>query len=523
MKHYIFLVLTFLMGVHASSGQTARTIQVRTPKGVLEGAVSADNQVRSFKGIPFAAPPIGALRWQAPQPVSKWTGVRKAAEFGPRCFQAVTFGDMVFRDKGPSEDCLTVNVWAPEAALVGKGKKKARLPVMFWIYGGGFMAGGSSEARQDGGNLSAKGVIVVSCNYRLGMFGFFVHPGAAKESKHNSVGNYGLLDQLAALQWVRDNIALFGGDPENVTIFGESAGSLSVSGLTASPLAKGLFQRAIGESGAFFRAGIGPRPRAQAEEADLKFAQDAFGTTSLEELRALPAERIIETVRAKGGRFIPDVDGWYFPETAEAIYAAGKQNRVALLAGWNNDEGNYRSFFRKQAPTAENFVAIARERYGEKADAFLKLFPAGTDDEAKRSASDIAGDDFIAFGTWKWIEEHAKTPGVAVYRYHFERNLPLAEPAAPHASEIEYVFRMLPSKNLQWKPEDREVSELMASYWTNFAKSGDPNGPGLPLWPVYHAEDGFQLMHLSANSKATPDDRRERYLFEDGLKPPARP
>jgi para-nitrobenzyl esterase len=517
MQRHTLILFAIALGAHPVLAQPSRTVQVRTPNGVLEGVVSPDNRVRSFKGIPFAAPPVGPLRWKAPQPAPAWTGVRSAAEFGARCSQGRVFDDMIFRDNGPSEDCLYLNVWAPEAAFAGSSPDKVKLPVMFWIYGGGFMAGGSSEPRQDGGNLSTKGVVVVSCNYRLGMFGFFSHPEAAKESPHNATGNYGLLDQLAALQWVHDNIALFGGDPENVTIFGESAGSLSVSGLVASPRASGLFQRAIGESGAFFRAGIGPRPRAEAEQADVKFAEAAFGTSSLEKLRALPAEQILEASRKPGVWFIPDVDGWFLPESVEAIYAAGKQNRVALLAGWNTDEGNYRAFFGDLPPTAPNFITRARERYGDRADAFLRLFPAATDAEAKRSAADIAGDNFIAFGTWKWVEAHAQTPGVPVYRYHFERNLPLPEPAAPHAGEIEYVFMVLPSKNLPWQPEDRQVSELMADYWTNFAKTGDPNGPGLPQWPVYRAQEGYQVMHLNVQSKAAPDDRRGRYLFLDSL------
>jgi para-nitrobenzyl esterase len=511
------ILLATLVAIHPASSQEARPVKVRTPKGIVEASVGAGGAVRSFKGIPFAAPPVGALRWRVPQPAPAWSGVRKATEFGARCYQSNEFGDMIFRDNGPSEDCLYLNIWAPEAALAGKAPEKVRLPVMFWIYGGGFAGGSSSEPRQDGSKLATKGVMVVSCNYRLGIFGYFAHPDAARESGHNSTGNYGLLDQLAALQWVHDNIALFGGDPANVTIFGESAGSLSVNGLTASPLAKGLFQRAIGESGAFFRAGIGPRPRAEAEKADLKLAQAAFGTTSFEKLRALPARQVLQGARKVRGLFIPDVDGWFFPETVEAIYAAGKQNRVALLAGFNADESNYRAFLGDLPPTAKNFAARARERFGKKADLFLKLFPGNTDSAAQHSARDIAGDDFIAFGTWKWIEQHTKTPGVPVYRYFFEQNLPLPEPAAPHAGEIEYVFLTLDSRKLPWRPEDRKVSELMANYWTNFAKTGNPNGPGLPVWQVHRAQDGYQVMHLSAQPKAAPDARRERYLFQDGL------
>jgi para-nitrobenzyl esterase len=522
MNRHPLALPVILLAAHAASPQQPRPVQVRTSSGVLEGAVNADGTVRSFKGIPFAAPPVGALRWRAPQPAPAWTGVRKAVEFGPRCSQDRIYGDMVFRDDGPSEDCLTLNVWAPEAAFAGKAPDAVRLPVMFWIFGGGYMAGGTSEARQDGANLSTKGVVVVSCNYRLGVFGFFTHPEAARESAHNSAGNYGLLDQLAALQWVHDNIALFGGDPANVTIFGESAGSFSVSGLVASPLGKGLFQRAIGESGAMFGGGLGPEPRAQAEKRNMKFARDAFGTASLEKLRSLPAAEVQQAAREGHARFDTVVDGWYLPESVTAIYATGKQNRVALLAGWNADEARAGRFFGRMRPTAKNFVARARRRFGDKADAFLKLYPASTDAEAQRSAGDFAGDDFIAFGTWKWIEEHTKTPGVAVYRYRFEQNLPLTPPAAPHAGEIEYVFGMLSAKNLPWTPEDRQVSCILAGYWTNFAKTGDPNGAGLPQWPLYRDGDGYQVMHLKASPTASSDERRGRYLFLDSLSPEAR-
>jgi para-nitrobenzyl esterase len=250
------------MGVQTVAFAQIRYVQLKTADGVLEGVVSADGKVRTFKGIPFAAPPVGPLRWKAPQPPAPWTGVRKASEYGARCMQGSIYSDMIFHDTGPSEDCLYLNLWMPA------NPGRAKLPVMVWIYGGGYQAGATSEPRQDGGNLSKKGVLVVSMNYRLGIFGFFSHPELAKESGHDSSGNYGLLDQLAALQWVRKNIATFGGDPDNVTIFGESAGSFSVSALVASPLAKGLFQRAIGESGAYLSSETLPlKPRAETGES----------------------------------------------------------------------------------------------------------------------------------------------------------------------------------------------------------------------------------------------------------------
>src|SRR5579863_2841212 len=309
--------------------------QVKTHTGTVEG--KDDGKVRSFLGIPYATPPVGDLRWKAPQPIAKWSGVRKATEFGSHCMQGNVYGDMVFHDPGPSEDCLTLNIWVPVRHEGGK------LPVMIWIYGGGFVAGSTSEGRQNGYQLAQRGVIVVSMNYRLGVFGFFVHPDLAKESGHNAAGNYGLMDQLAALQWVHENIIAFGGDPANVTIFGESAGSFSVSAQMASPLAKGLFQRAIGESGAAFsRSGLRFAPRAEREERDAKLASSTLGVSTLAQLRALPAQKLLDAFSKPGGpggsAFGPDVDGYFLPESVPGIFAQGKQNDVPLLAGWNHDE-----------------------------------------------------------------------------------------------------------------------------------------------------------------------------------------
>ncbi len=509
MKRFAFAILLAL--------PLAAADQVATDKGTVEGTASADSKVRIFKGIPFAAPPVGALRWKAPQPAASWTGARKAVEFGSRCMQGHIYNDMIFRDPGPSEDCLYLNVWTPAASA------QEKLPVMVWIYGGGYSAGAASEPRQDGENLARKGVVVVSMNYRLGVFGFFVHPELAKESGHGSSGNYGLMDQVTALQWVHANIAAFGGDPASVTIFGESAGSFSVSALMASPLAQGLFQRAIGESGAFFSTTLDLKPLAKAEEDDAKFAE-ALAAPTLEALRAKPADELLkEALKQRGGgvRFAPDIDGWFFPQTPYAIYAAGKQSHVPLLAGWNADEGSARAIFKSDPPTAANFVKRAKELYGDKADAFLKLYPAADDEQAKRSAQDLAGDQFIAFSTWKWLEMQAATGKSPEYRYEFDDAPPApaggVARGAYHSSEIEFVFGVLASKDLPWRPEDFKLSETMSSYWTNFAKTGDPNGPGLPKWPVYSAADGHQVMHLSATPAAQADAHRGRYEFLDAL------
>lgn len=518
---------TIALGTMLAGGALAADLgQVRTNIGTVEGTTSTDGKVHIFKGIPYAAPPVGDLRWKAPQPAAPWANVRKATEFGARCMQTNVFGDMNFRDNGPSEDCLYLNVWTPASSA------SAHLPVMVWIYGGGFVAGASSEPRQDGEVLAKKGVIVVSFNYRLGIFGFFAHSDLAKESEHHSSGNYGLLDQVAALQWVQKNIAAFGGDPKNVTIFGESAGSFAVSALMGSPLAKDLFHRAIGESGAFFGTSLGLKTLAEAEETGAKFGQ-AVGAADVAALRAIPADKLLqEATKENPFRFPQDIDGYFFPEDVRETYANGKQAHVALLAGWNHDEGNYRAIFGKDDPTAKGFATHAEQMFGDKSAEFLKLYPASSDEEAKSSANDLGGDLFIAYSTWKWLEMQLKTGESPIYRYEFDDAMPVPADAGPnaphgayHSSEIEFVFEALPSKHYDWRPGDEKLSDLMSSYWTNFAKKGDPNGPSLPHWPEYNSKDSYQVMHLTFDSKAEPDAHRGRYLFLDANhpRPPQRP
>jgi para-nitrobenzyl esterase len=498
------------------SGQEVKPALITTANGVLEGVVSGDGKVRTFKGIPYAAAPVGALRWKPPQPAPSWQGVRKAVEFAPRAMQARIYDDMVFHDAGPSEDCLYLNLWMP--ANPPKGTK---LPVMVWIHGGGFVAGASSEPRQDGGNLCKEGVLVVSMNYRMGVFGFLAHPGLTAESEHHASGNYGLMDQVAALKWVRANIATFGGDPDNVTIFGESAGSMSVSALMASPLAKGLFQKAIGESGAFFNSTHAMKSRAESEQAGLAFGESAFGASSIEALRKKPAAEILEAAQKQPhGTFSTNIDGYFLDRSCAAIYASGQQSHVPLLAGWNRDEGGFEGFFEKDQPTLANYEARAKVRYGDRAPEFLKAYAATTDAEAKRAAQDLGGDQFIGYGTWKWIDTHLQTGASPVYRYQFDQTLPLtaeaapgAEAKAPHASDIEFVFRMLSSRQLPWRAGDHEVSAMMAKYWTNFAKTGNPNGPGLVAWPQYTRLAGFPVMHLKEKAEVVADTHRDRYEF----------
>lgn len=490
--------------------------RVKTAAGVVEGEKLGPG-VWAFKGIPFAAPPVGELRWKPPQPVKKWKGVRPAKEFGARCMQARVFDDMIFRDSGPSEDCLYLNVWTPEAV------KGAKRPVMVWIYGGGFTAGASSEPRQDGENLAKKGVVVVSMNYRLNIFGFMAHPELTAESGRHASGNYGLMDQTAALGWVKENIAAFGGDAGNVTIFGESAGSFSVCGQMASPLARGLFHKAIGESGSFLdTAALPAKPLAQSEKDDVKFAE-SLGAPTLGALRAKPAEELLAAAMKPGmTRFAPNIDGYFLPRDPAAIFAEGAQSHVPLLAGWNGQEG----FLMGPKPTPESYKEGLRKQFGDKADEVLKLYPAGDEAETAQSALELSGDMFIALSTWKWLEAHRKTGQSAVYRYRFDQappppagtapDSPAAHRGAYHSAEIEFVFGVLGSKKLPWRAEDEKVSELMRSYWVNFATKGDPNGEGLPRWPAF-TEGERQVMQFLNGAQAMPEAHRERYELLDSL------
>lgn len=495
--------------------------QVKIADGILEGVVSSDGLVRSFKGIPYAAPPVGALRWKPPQPATAWEGVRRAVDFGPRAVQARVWDDMIFRDSGASEDCLYLNVWIPAK------EPAVKLPVMVWIHGGGFVAGASSEQRQDGSRLCQQGVIVVSMNYRMGIFGFFVHPELTAESPQHASGNYGLLDIVAALKWVQHNIAAFGGNPDNVTIFGESAGSEAVSALVASPLARGLFQRAIGQSGSLLGPMWSTQLRENAEIEGTRFARKNLRTNSLAELRAKTAAELLKAAAAvPRSLFHPVFDGYFLPESCNEIYDRGRQSHVPLLAGWTADEGSWRDFFAGNSPTLQNYRALARQRMDDRTEDFLRVYGAKSDAEAKIAARDYQSDRFMGFNTWRWIEWHMRTGKSPIYRYLFAQPLPLpknapadAEPATPHASDIEFVFEMLSAKDLPWREEDRAVSEMMAKYWTNFAKTGNPNGPGLPHWPEYQKHDGYQVMRLGAHASAEPDHHRARYEFLNDLHP----
>ncbi|MFL6275426.1 MAG: carboxylesterase/lipase family protein [Blastocatellia bacterium] len=511
--------------------------RVKTANGIVAGAGRQSSGVRIFRGIPFAQPPVGDLRWKEPQPVKNWQGVRQADKFGPRCMQAPIFGDMGFRSNGMSEDCLYLNVWTP--ATTGK----ERLPVLVYFYGGGFVAGDGSEPRYDGESMATKGIVAITVNYRLGVFGFLAHPELTKESPHHASGNYALLDQSAALRWVRQNVAAFGGDPQRVTIAGESAGSASVSAQMVSPLSKDLIAGAIGESGSII-ATLPPVPLAQGEQAGTKFAVE-LGATSLAALRALSTQQVFEAATKGGfasiGRFPITLDGYFFSEAPAATFAAGRQAKVPLLVGWNSEEMTGAALLRGKEPTPENYQKAVREQLGKRADEALKLYPATTREEVMAAATDLAGDRFIGYSTWKWSDIHSQTGGKPVYRYFYARPRPAmsaefanatpglaggvtrgqntASPPASgavHSAEIEYALGNLDTNKVYaWTPEDYRVSKTMQAYFANFIKKGDPNGPGLPAWPAVERGKPAQVMRLDVESRSDVEKHRERYLFLD--------
>lgn len=502
--------------------------RVKTANGVLESMTPPKDGVRSFKGIPFGQPPVGALRWREPQPVKNWKGVRKADEFGPRCMQRTGPGsDYWFRSNGMSEDCLYLNVWTSAKSA------KEKLPVLVYVFGGGFQNGDGSEPRYDGESMARQGMVAVSLNYRTNVFGFFAHPELTQESPHHAAGNYGLLDQVAALEWVKKNIAAFGGDSQRITIAGESAGSISVSALMASPLSRDLMAGAIGESGAMI-ASLPPQPLADAEQNGAKFGA-AVGATTLAALRTMTAEQIQEALgRARGFRFGTTLDGYFLPKPLVEIYSAGEQAKIPLLAGSNTQEQSARLVLGQGEPTEETLANAIRKFYGEKATGVIQAYAAKTPEEVYEAARDLASARFISYGTWKWTELQLKTGGKPVYRYLYARPRPkyLGMPGQPppqapagplagpqgavHSAEIQYAMGNLGlDPRYEWEPADHQVSKVMQAYFVNFIKTANPNAAGLPEWPAYSASDDYQLMRIDVQSRAEAEPHRDRYLAID--------
>ena len=451
-----------------------QTSAVKVEEGLIQGTI--EDGLTVYKGIPFAAPPVGDLRWKAPQAATKWEGVRQANKFAPGPIQGGN------PPSGKSEDCLYLNIWTPAKS------ESDKIPVLVWIYGGGFNAGATSETNYSGEKLAKKGVVLVSIAYRVGQLGFLAHPELSAENPNHVSGNYGLLDMIAGLKWVQKNIAAFGGDPGKVTIFGESAGGIAVSMLCASPQAKGLFHGAISQSGGSFGPprlttfpGENLKRLHDAESAGDAYVKNA-GFSSIAELRKIDADKL----PAVRGLAWPIIDGWVIPDDQYTLYEAGKYNETPILVGYNSDEGA--SFFPPKTP--EDYIKGVKTRYGKFADDLVKAYPVGTNIVPK-TARDLARDAAFGWHTWSWAGLQTKTGKAKVFYYYFDQHpdYPVDSPRAgygsPHGQDVAYVFEHLNASNPQLTKTDFEISDAMSTYWTNFAKYGDPNGKGVPKWPAY--------------------------------------
>ena len=489
-RMFIALVLAMATALTtAPHAVAATTVTVKVEQGLLAGTAGKHADMRMFRGVPFAAAPVGDLRWKAPQLPAPWKGTREAKEFSAACWQTpYPEAARIYRSELPalSEDCLYLNIWTPAKT------SEEHLPVMVWIHGGAFTRGSGSTNAYDGEILALKGAVVVTINYRLGMFGFFAHPDLTAESEHHASGNYAFLDQIAALEWVKKNIAAFGGDPKRVTIFGESAGSWAVNVLMASPLAKGLFQRAIGQSGGSFAP---MKSLAEAEKSGASLATSMGITRDVAKtLRGKTAEELLKASDEQSVRAI--VDGYVLPQDVYTIFAQGKQNDVPLLVGNNADEGTALVPQGASIKTGQ-FVAGAHARFGSLADEFLKIYPAGSDEEAVKSFYAAFRDQQFGWEMRTWARMDTKTGHHAAYLYYFSRVPPGLQSkrlGAFHAAELAYVFGNFVWP-FPWEDADKKLSDAMTSYWVNFAASGDPNGTGLTKWPAYNAADD-QLLEL---------------------------
>jgi len=527
---FCFSLITILAAGQLTADRGLPT--VKTANGVLQGTHSSGISI--FKAVPFAQPPVGDLRWKAPQPVKNWEGTLKADHFSARPMQLPIYSDMKFRSPGISEDCLYLNIWTP--AKTGN----EQLPVLVFFYGGGMKAGDGSEYRYDGESMARKGIVAVTVNYRLGVFGFLAHPELSQESSFHSSGNYGLMDQTEALRWLHKNIASFGGNPDNITIAGESAGSSSVCAQIVTPLARNLFAGAIGESGSILKGSM--IKLKEAEQIGLTFSKNA-GANSLRELRAMPAEQLLNATGKPGQDNFPlDIDGYFFPESPLTLYKTGRVSRVPVIIGWNSEESNWKSVLGKDEPTKDNYIAAVKKLYPANADEILKLYAVNNDSDVVEVATSLASDRTNALGSWRWVDLHAKINS-PVYRYFFTKARPglmadINKPAARdtqelaaknftglgffqgavHSAEIEYALGNLPGNRVyDWQPADYMVSAIMQDYFVNFIRTKNPNGIGLPYWPLYQTWQKDPIMFIGYDTHRAPDNTRERYLYFDKI------
>ena len=513
------------------------TLQVKTKYGVLEGF--EENGVKKFLGVPFAQAPVGELRWKAPQPVLPWEGVREAKAFGDDPMQPNIFGDMNFRGSGRSEDCLYLNIWTTAKTTTDA------LPVLIYFNGGGLMAGSGSEPRYDGSSIAKEGVIGVTANYREGIFGFFAHPDLTAASDYKGSGNFGFLDQVAAIKWVKENIAAFGGNPDRITIVGESAGSFSVSLLMCSPLSKDLIAGAMLSSGAEVLP-YEPTSQTDADAAGAALLKEA-GIASLTDAMAMNADSLQKILPPKGMASVV-LDGYFMKESADAVFEKGEQAQVPLLAGWNSLEGHPAQSLQGQAPTLQNYKNAMKAQFGDMTDEIFTAYGITTDEDVlSQKGFDLASDLFTGFPTWKVCDYHAKTSSQPVYRYHYmhprpqvsskmgdktaalaggvrektaeekkaEAQQPAIAPGAVHSADIEYAMGTLDTNEYyDWQEEDYAISKLFLSYYANFCKTGNPNGDGLPKWTPITKDnlDAAPVMIIDVKSaEATSPEKEKAY------------
>ncbi|MEH6760955.1 MAG: carboxylesterase family protein [Maribacter arcticus] len=537
MKNLQILIFTLILSSTYSPAQETNSfpVQVKIENGTIEGNYDTHNGIQRYFGIPFAKPPVGELRWKAPQPLDNWDGIKETKAFGPRPMQTMVFGDMNSRSNGVSEDCLYLNVWTP-ANMDTKD-----LPVLVYFFGGGNVAGDASEPRYDGESMAKEGIVVVTTNYRLNIFGFLAHPELSAEASYKASGNYGLLDQNAALKWVNKNIAAFGGDPNKVTIAGESAGSIGASQQMASPLSKNLIAGAIGESGASINPTMSPVTLKEAEKTGLEFAK-SIGYPTLADLRKLSTREVYELYNSSKRFGFPAVlDGYFLPKTLPEIFESKEQAMVPLLLGWNSAEIPGMAF--TQGPYSEdNYVNKVKEAYPKEYAKVLELYPHGSEKKIELSATALASDRFISYSTWKWFDLHRKNSNQPVYRYLYSKLRPSlldnnlasglaggtvekgseAPPipkvvGAPHACEIEYCMGNLHLiKDYAWTADDFKVSKDMMTYFANFIKTGNPNGEGLTNWePAEPKDSSPSVMVIDTESKLIEAENDARYEFLD--------
>lgn len=500
--------------------------QAKTSCGVLEGTY--ESGIKVFRGVPFAQPPVGELRWKAPQPVKSWTGVRAAKHFGPNPMQQNLFGDMNFGTPENSEDCLYLNIWTPSKTM------DERLPVLIYFNGGGLVAGSGSEPRYAGESMARRGIISITANYREGIFGFFAHPELSKETSYKGSGNYGFLDQVAAIRWVKDNIAAFGGDPERITIVGESAGSASVSALMASPLCQGLFAQAMGSSASVVAYDKVPTLK-EAEEAG-KAVMKAVGCASIAEMRAMPAAELLEKAGAASMQKMYNIDGYFFTEQPVDTYNNGRQAHVPLLVGWNSAEMPIAAVLGERPMTVASVREAVKSVFGDDTDKVLEAYGLTTDEAvAGQPGWRLGSDMFVAFGTWKWADMHARTGQQPVYRYLYYHPRPAMrvsgkvaglaggvidakenatpQPAATgavHSADIEYAMGTLPTNRVyDWQAADFTVSTIFQNYYLNFIKTGNPNGLGQPEWQPVNGHDVPPVLQIGTDTYLKADAQLE--------------